>query len=131
MRRASANRTAPRQPEVGDWYSSIRGEQLRQAEYVVRVLAYVLGVAGLSDFVAARFDEAPEHFAECRAERFDVQDDVQVPGGTKLESRLLHRKRRGRAADQHELIGVAGEVLTKDIEPPHHGERPFSSSSAS
>ena len=60
-----------------------------------------------------------------------MEDDVQVLRGAKLEPRLFHRKRRGRAADQHELIGVAGEVLTKDVQPPHHGNRPFSSSSAS
>lgn len=66
-----------------------------------------------------------------KAERLDVQDDVQVLRGTKLEPRLFHRKRRGRAADQHELIGVAGEVLTKDVQSPHHGKRPLSSSSAS
>ena len=30
-----------------------------------------------------------------------------------------------------ELIGVAGEVLTKDVQSPHHGKRPLSSSSAS
>jgi hypothetical protein len=44
----------------------------------------------------------------------------------KLEPRLFHRKRRGRAADHHELIGVTGEVFAKDIKSPHHGKRPFS-----
>jgi hypothetical protein len=89
------------------------------------------GLARPPELVAARFDEAPEHFAECRAKRFDVQDDVQVLRGTKLEPRLFRRKSRGRAADQHELIGVAGEVFAKDIESHHQGKRPFSSSSAS
>ena len=60
-----------------------------------------------------------------------MQDDVQVLRGTKLEPRLFHRKRRGRAADQHELIGVAGEGFAKYIESPHHGKRPFNSLSAS
>jgi hypothetical protein len=40
-------------------------------------------------------------------------------------------KTRCRAGSQHELIGVPGEVLTKDIQSPHHGKRPSSSSSAS
>ena len=46
-----------------------------------------------------------------------MQDDVQVLRGTKLDPRLFHRKSRGRAADQHELIGVAGEVSRKTSSP--------------
>ncbi len=42
----------------------------------------------------------------------------------KLEPRLFHRKRRGRAADQHELIGVAGEVLRKTSSPLTTGSAP-------
>ena len=48
-----------------------------------------------------------------------------------LEPCLLHCETRGRAADQYELIRVAGEVLAKDVKSPHHGKCPLSSSSAS
>ena len=53
------------------------------------------GVAGLADFVAPRLDEAPEHCAESRAERLDVQDDVQVLRGPELEAGRFHRESGG------------------------------------
>jgi hypothetical protein len=89
------------------------------------------GGARLSHFVASRFHEVPEHRTEFWPERFDVQVDVQVLRGAKLETRPFHRERRGRAADQHVLIGAANKVCPENIESPHHGKRPFSSSRAS
>jgi len=86
-------------------------------------------IACLADFVTTTLDEAPERFAEGGIECLDVQHNVQILGSPELEARGFHSERRGRAANQHELIGVFRKVLPKYIDASYHGC--CSSSSAS
>lgn len=52
-----------------------------------------------ADLIPTIRDEFPEGLAKCGRQGFNIQDDVQVLGGAELQSGLLHRQARGRAAD--------------------------------
>ena len=88
-------------------------------------------VAGLTNGIAAGFDELPECVAERRGQRLDVQDDVEVLGGAKCQPGLFHRQAGGGAPDQDVLVGVGRKPSLEDVQSSHHGNCSFSSSSAS
>jgi len=60
-----------------------------------------------------------------------MKHDVQIFRGAEIEAGVFHRQSGRRAADQYELIGVAGKVFPKHVEPLHHGKCSVNSPSAS
>jgi len=51
--------------------------------------------------IPARFDERPKFLTECRIQRFDAKNDVEVPRRSGLKAGVLKHQKRCDAANQH------------------------------
>jgi hypothetical protein len=66
--------------------------------------------------VSAFVDELPKGSHETAVQRFHTQDNVQILGGAKTETRFSHCQGTGCASDQHIPIAILGKMSTKNIE---------------